>query len=569
MMSDTLNGFRFIQRAIFSKKAKAPAPSPSAPGSLPGITVRNDAPVQGQNYANTMSVTQNFGQTWINQVWIDIIVLDGTEKVKQLEAGKTYTVKLSSGLNRPAEALPEDGITITSAIELYFYCLPNSKPDLMGNEDISVTLSYEEATHFTKKFSLRIPEQMPSCTLTCRVYYRLPDADYSGEVKRRFTIAGCYTPEDPQLLEACQMETELPEQVAIVSVNSHPDQRYPYGFKLRGWHRFCAPLEEACGSTMITSVAQLMQHQDEPEEIRGKIRRFSEDNCQLLKAWLRKLHARYGEQLCLVIVDSTSQEIPWEMFDLNDEGGQDERFLGALTRVVRWLPPYRSRQCRLHVAEVRYEGEVIAYLDGKLGAAQIAAEQEMLRSLANRRYQTLTDLADQLRLPLTFAGLIYIGCHGESGKRLQQQYPDQLTANYLALVNAHPAPRPIAFFNACESARVLRNDVWDDSSFVEIVLRRFASGYIGTLGKVGMEAASLIARQILTLASSEEIPMAEILRRLRARAAQELSEHYFQPASVRKEYEYNLLYTFMYVYYGNPLACLRLAPGAAHEEKSA
>ncbi len=180
MMSDTLNGFRFIQRAIFSKKAKAPAPSPSAPGSLPGITVRNDAPVQGQNYANTMSVTQNFGQTWINQVWIDIIVLDGTEKVKQLEAGKTYTVKLSSGLNRPAEALPEDGITITSAIELYFYCLPNSKPDLMGNEDISVTLSYEEATHFTKKFSLRIPEQMPSCTLTCRVYYRLPDADYSG-----------------------------------------------------------------------------------------------------------------------------------------------------------------------------------------------------------------------------------------------------------------------------------------------------------------------------------------------------------------------------------------------------
>jgi hypothetical protein len=568
-MMSAMSGFGFIQRAIFAKKAKAPAPSPPVPGPSPGIMVRNDAPVQGQNYANTMSVTQNFGQ--IGGIWIDITILDDGKRVKQLQAGKTYTVKLACGLNRPDQPLHEAGIIIASSIKLQFYSQSNSSEMAaqLEREETTFTLSYEQATGFTREFLLSLPEQAPFCTLTCGARYHLPEGDFSGQVERAFNVAGSYTPEDLQLLEACQIEAELPEQVAIVAVNSHPDLALRDAFKLRSWHRYGEPLEEASESTMITSVARLMQHQDAPEVIRGKIRRFSEVACQHLKAWLRKLYARYGEQLCVVVVDSTPLEIPWEMFDLNDEDGQDERYLGAVARIVRWLPPRHSRQCRLRVAKEHHEGAVIAYLDDRLGRAEITAELEMLQQVASERSQTLTALADRLHHPLTGVGLVYVGCHGESGKRLQQQYPDQLTANHLELLRAHPVPRPIAFFNACESARVLRNDMWDDSSFVEITLRRFASGYIGTLGQVGTEAASLIARQILALAAREDIPLAEILRRLRERAARELSEQYYQPAAVRKEHEYRLLYTFMYVYYGNPLACLRLAPGAAHEEKSA
>jgi hypothetical protein len=564
-----MSGFGFIQRAIFAKKAKAPAPSPPVPGPSPGIMVRNDALVQSQNYANTMSVTQNFGQ--IGGIWIDITILDDGKRVKQLQAGKSYTVKLACGLNRPDQPLHEAGIIIASSIKLQFYSQSNSSElaAQLERAETSFMLSYEEATRFSAEFLLTLPEQAPYCTLTCGARYHLPEGDFSGRVERTFSVIGSYVPEDPQLLEDCQIGAELPEQVAIVAVNSHPDLALRDAFKLRGWHRYGEPLEEASESTMISSVARLMQHQDEPEVIRGKIRRFSEDACQRLKAWLRKLHARYGEQLCMIVVDSTPLEIPWEMFDLNDEDGQDERFLGALARVVRWLPPRHSHQCRLRVAEEHHEGTVLAYLDNKLGELQYGLELATLRTVAAEQSQTLTALADRLRGSLTRVGLIYVGCHGESGKRLQEQYPDQLTANHLELLRAHPIPRPIAFFNACESARVLRNDVWDDSSFVEVTLRRCASGYIGTLGKVGTRVASSIAHQILTQAVIEGIPLAEILRRLREIAAHELSERYYYSAAVRKEYEYRLLYTFMYVYYGNPLACLSLAPGTDHEGESA
>ena len=111
-----------------------------------------------------------------------------------------------------------------------------------------------------------------------------------------------------------------------------------------------------------------------------------------------------------------------------------------------------------------------------------------------------------------------------------------------------------------DSARLMR----DSQGFYglpEVLLALLAGGYIGTLGPVGMEYAPVIGQQILEAArcSPAGINPAEELRRIRAEAVQQLEQ---QPSL---ENMLNFVFAFMYVYYGNPLASLRLT-GAGDEE---
>jgi hypothetical protein len=211
------------------------------------------------------------------------------------------------------------------------------------------------------------------------------------------------------------------------------------------------------------------------------------------------------------------------------------------------------------VKEVCYKGSVVAYLDKQLGMQEIENEHIILEKLAPKWCSTLMDLEDRIRQSLQQVGLIYIGCHGKDGITLQQQHPGQLTAYHLVQIHKHQEPRPIALINACESSRIIRDNEWGDGSFVEILLHRCVSGYIGPMAKVGTTEASHIAARIMEAATQEKgVRIAEILRRLREEAVQKYAEVYSRPHGERKEYEYNLLYTLMYVYYGNPLACLYL-----------
>ncbi len=489
----------------------------------------------------------------LSPVWFDVRLRDENGDVPQLQAGCTYNLVIKGGLNR--STFHAEGILIPDGIELHLHCALDREALLkLDRVQNSFSLTHQKASTFKEEFTISIPCNFPSCNLTLGLSYTLPNTYREILGERTISIAGTYTPADRQLLEVSQLGAELPEDVAILVVSSHPNLSQEHAFKIRGWHLYGGLLEETSTSSTIVSVAKLMEHRDNPQAILGKIRLFSEDSPKHLKTWLRSLYQKYGSSLSMIVVDGTDLEIPWEMYELDDE-----KYLGALAKVVRWIPPRRSAEYKLNVYNVCYEGSVIAYIDTTLGEHETIEERTILQDLHTEPYATLRELENRIRMPLEQVGLVYIGCHGANGSTLQQQYPDQLKATYLTLIRKHPEPRPIALINACESGRIVRGNEWGESSFVEILLQRCVSGYIGTLGKVGTLKASRIAGKILERAKSAEgVQIAEILRRFREEAVLQLGEAYNYPHCEREKYEYNLLYTFMYVYYGNPLTRLRL-----------
>lgn len=95
----------------------------------------------------------------------------------------------------------------------------------------------------------------------------------------------------------------------------------------------------------------------------------------------------------------------------------------------------------------------------------------------------------------------------------------------------------------------------DKSSFVDTFLAYGAGGFIGTLARIDIRTASAIAEQILLSAVQPGgVQVAEQLRLLRKAAIEQMK----QKALAQQADYYHVIDTFMYVYYGNPLARLQL-----------
>lgn len=107
------------------------------------------------------------------------------------------------------------------------------------------------------------------------------------------------------------------------------------------------------------------------------------------------------------------------------------------------------------------------------------------------------------------------------------------------------------FVNACNSARWHRVSAKEYLGLHEVILANFASAYIGTSGPVNAKFTLEVAQFILPQPeeSAEGISLA---RRLRDFRTQIVNKY------LGKEDE-KVLYAFMYVYYGNPLAYLHLS----------
>ena len=496
-------------------------------------------------------------------VWFDVRVRGEQGDVQQLQAGESYTLAITGSLNR--SSLHPEGITITDRIKLHLRCVLDVDAPLKIDPDgESFSLSYEEAAHLKEELTISIPAKFPFCHLILGLSYTLPGAYLEELGKCRVHLKGTYNPEDQKLLEASQIEVGLPEHVAILVVN--PDSSsslVPQNtFKLRGWSHWGEQLEKTARPRAIVSVAEMLDRQLDPVAIINSIRLFSGTISEDLTRWLLALYKKNPERLCIIIVDNTTLEIPWEMFEI-DRG----QYLGAIARVVRWMPFRRfSHRYIMKVADVPpHIGPVIAYLDGGMGAEETAPEREVLQKLMVDYYPSLQKLELRIRQSLEQIGLIYMGCHGQLGTILhaqtRQKRSDQLHSINLEMIYQSDEPRMTVFVNACESARVIQNNDLDPSNFVEGFLTHCAAGYIGTLTKVGVLAAADISRRILEAAmDTEGIQVAEILRRLRSGAVQQLKTALLlsDDEEEKRKQLYNVIDTFMYVYYGNPLARLRL-----------
>lgn len=488
--------------------------------------------------------------------------------VQELIAGHTYNIVITSGthISTLKPNLHPQGISMTDGEDLITlliqYPLEIQQLEQLTYQDTVYTLSYHDTKTFEKIIPIKIPKNYRSQKITFRLAYQRPELTFPTELgKRIISIRGKSIPEDVKIVTSYQIATKVPDNVALLVISQHAKRVDDHGFRLRGWNTL-RRLEDESATEYIVSVAELMHHSDDHLTILGKIRLFSKAISPNLKVWIQFLRQKWQDRFHLVLIDTTTLEIPWEMFEL-----EPEQYLGALVKVARWIPPQRTPEFFLHIQDECYEGAVISYVDEKLGKQKIYEEILALQEVTTP-YPTLGSLEDRIHNPLRQIGMIYIGCHGECGSTLQKQHPDQLTAASLAMIRKHPAPRPIAFINACESGRIQRNQ-WGDVSFVEILLDNCISGYIGTMAMVGTQHASRVAKHILELAKQVDgLEIAEILRRIRAEAAQCLWNSYNHSHSKRREEAIRVLYTFMYVYYGNPLARLYLRKVNYYEEES-
>ncbi len=480
---------------------------------------------------------------------------DEPEQVEQLQAGKTYTLVITCEEDRSAinQHIRQDGQRVTGR----FYLA------ISYSYDVSVTtptrakqwVPFEGVFDDQSRHDFTLPADFPTCTLTINILFKTPQRPAPmSAVQYPLPVCGQKAPPS-EIFKIAQIDQRLPEKTAILLVESAAQR---HQVRLRGWSEAGQQLDKETAIRALISIEELQKYREKqqkqhftPEAILNRLTYFSRHNPPALLKWLQTLLHTYQEPFNLIIVDLTEQEIPWELVEI-----QPKLYLGACARVVRWLGAQFFEITRILSAQPdSHVGPIISYLDTAIEAELIHDEQAALQRLTGTALPSLTDLNRRLQVSLDDVGMIYIGCHGRSGQQLLQQDVPELSSIMLERLYRCASPRLTVFINACESARTIKKSLDDRSNFVDAFLGYCASGFIGTLIQVDIATASTIAGHILRATLQPGgVQIAEMLRILRKTELEKLKQMAFP---TRTDY-YRFIDTFMYVYYGNPLARLRL-----------
>lgn len=314
-----------------------------------------------------------------------------------------------------------------------------------------------------------------------------------------------------------------------------------------------------------------MVDRDSPAEeqangIRYLMQQWSAD-AEPLRDWVELLRADVGdESLRLVVWDDSGYEIPWELvYTWGDEQvGRGEGWLGQLVTVtrmvtIRAIHP-RQKWDPLKLGDHTCEGDAVAW-----AIEDMRSDLSSLDRFRPHELRTNLELVTRLR-EATPVGLVYIAAHGVFSDRMTRLALGGLGLQAFdkpelpALVRSHG----LVFMNACHSGRLL-NDVRSNLrlfGFAELFLRHGAANVIGTAGKVDTALARLVADGIFQeIVEQPNLPVAEAVRRVRARAAAEVD-----PEQPDREALKKFIYTFMYVCYGNPFTRLAVPAIGAGDE---
>lgn len=381
-------------------------------------------------------------------------------------------------------------------------------------------------------------------------------------------VAGDHHVPDPEFLTRCPvvLDSRPPDTIAVLHVvAAGPGELQVTGFHARTGLFRSGPVEQP-----DQSLVDLGKDANSKQSL-AEIGEFSRKQVPELLDWLLRVLDAGGDDLALVIVEHADTHIPWEMLQIEAKGAS--RPLGAKITVVRWLLVQlgpRRLNLDLTSTDSRWDGGVLSHVD-HVNLASTGLERDELARCAATSCATLNDVRTRLQQPLGGVGLIFLACHGVLAKDTKHGFELKDLKNPhqrihpldLGLLGSLEGPRPMAFLNACHSARVVR-DRSGINGLPEIFLAKFAQAYLGTLGPVDDALAASIAGQFLREArSADGVHVPTFLKTLRAAAAAALELN--DPDSRRR-----YLDTFMYVFYGTPFARLKLgsAVAAPGEESS-
>jgi hypothetical protein len=501
-------------------------------------------------------------------------------ETRELKPGKQYRVQVQF-LSRPTEGTSEP-IYAESSLELTLAYLAEgaSEPkSLTIAPDPHWSVSLGEAIGYSRDFLLAVS---PNCyleegtlRLSCLSWLEGKFEDpHALSVNLR--LAGSLRNEVRQSVHLALDQSVAKGQIMVHAIEAENNKLNVIGF--RGYdQRFPfeerAPIDrpdQALAKLLMAwkdTKKMLIQKEFErlTEVVWNEVQEFSRKRGPKLLDWLFRLIGEDPDS-SVVITDHTRFEVPWELIEV-----APDMPLGALVPVARWtlVNEYALTQEQLqrgdlavletgkdYVRELRIEperriGSAITYLDSALPDL---GHPSLDRALAER----CTDLPKLLyRLNQDIGGvcLVYLYCHGEfDEEEFRRTSVGSLWAINFARIPPKDQDRPLFFVNACHSGRL----TWGGgqaSGLPEALLARVACGYIGTLGPVEEKLATEVATTLLNQAIEGPEPMypAESLRRLRRDA---LEARKMNPAD--KGGMARFLNAFMYVYYGNPLACFKL-----------
>ena len=357
-----------------------------------------------------------------------------------------------------------------------------------------------------------------------------------------------------------------PKEVAILHIQAEGDNCYRL---IGGNAEISLPLTESEKRPKL-SLGESVQEKLSPEDIRDDMNHFSRVNIKIRK-WLKQLRKKFEHQLCLIISDQTTFEIPWEMLELSPDES-DSEYLGALVTTVRWQQVIKGDdELVLETKADECLGKAIAYTNHK--ELNVGVELSILKKLNATIYDNITKFHSHLQRDDLGFGLIYIAGHGTfsdnhreiaigSLKDMQQQL--KLRDLNRCTFNLLKKSEGIVFINTCHSGRYQTHSCIPNGyrlGFVELFLRKGARGVIGTLGGVGDKYAAEIARDLMQACiDSPSLSVAALLRDIRAKVVADLAKEPTQDNLLA------FIYTFMYVYYGNPMTVLRLTPSGGQTD---
>jgi len=329
-----------------------------------------------------------------------------------------------------------------------------------------------------------------------------------------------------------------------------------------------------------------------PRDIVALMHTFSRDIRDVCK-WISELRRRVGEDLCLVIVDVTDAEIPWELVVLPEQAGM-KAYLGAAVAVSRWgqvVDVQSYDDVCLEFDEVEHRGAVVGWVDTSTLASN-GREQAKLLGLGERLETSADALLHRLQGRTSGCALVYIGAHGRYAPNLidfaiGMRDPDVegILLNPLAAMDLHlfRCSDAVVFLNVCHAGRAIRDarlgdedlallpsaDGPDEPSatllgnrlrgFPERFLAQGAKGVIATTGAIHDEEAADMAEWLFGRLSGASQPggrpVPQLLREWRAHVRHTLPESW---NDWTQQHNRQLLTACMYVYYGNPFVRLRI-----------
>jgi hypothetical protein len=381
-----------------------------------------------------------------------------------------------------------------------------------------------------------------------------------------------------------QVQAELPREIAILHVYEAQDEKGKKAYRLWLNGSGIEPLHTLPQRPPYLALNQYIQSDEIPDkQVLTNVWEISaayfRPNLIKLGQDLRQLRHEIGASFCLVISDHTELGIPWELMKMSS----NER-IGAAIATTRWHPVASDDGALILKPKTEHtDREVLPFVYSKLAKAE--SERAFLRRnfSGTEVHNDIKRFRSAMCASRSNVGLVYLACHGTFfgqeevgltelalGSSKDEDKDGNQRLRYLDLdgrslqVLLHS--RTVVFINACDSGWHQREaDYFQDNylrGFPELFLAKGARGVIGTLAAVKDRPATAIAQALLQDAlSTSGQPVAELLRRARSQAQQAYEQNETSENLER------LVYTFSYVYYGNPMLKLSVGPNALRDHQ--